>query len=142
MYKMLDLEEKSLHPKEGVLLITGITWGYRDSIQMFAMTALWEFLYRIKRRKVGGCRPQYLHPYLGAKGWRIKKLIRTMSTGYPWMTSVVISARPPFTSKNRAPPKIQSRKSRRHRRTLCVGYKQKMLPTYFHDRKITLLSFI
>lgn len=103
MYKMLDLAETSLDPQEGLLLVAGITWGYRDSIQTFVMTAIWEFLYRIKRRKVGGCRPQCLRPYLEAKGWRIQNVIRTMPNGYPWMASEVISARPPFTSKKIAP---------------------------------------
>ena len=36
MYKVLDLAERVLHPDDGVLLLAGITWGYRASVQTFA----------------------------------------------------------------------------------------------------------
>jgi SAM-dependent methyltransferase len=100
MYKVLDLAQKSLHPERGLLLLAGITWGYKSkkssSIQTFVMTAVWEVLYQIRRKKVGGCRPQHLVPYLEARGWRIEKVVQTMPNGFPWMVSEVVSARPPL----------------------------------------------
>jgi len=96
MYKVLDLAESSLHPETGRLLLAGITWGYRDSVQTCLMTAIWELLYRVHRKKVGGCRPQLLQPYLESRGWRIEKVVRTLPNGYPWMVSEVIAAKPPI----------------------------------------------
>eukprot|EP00966_Prymnesium_polylepis_P025156 580208-Prymnesium_polylepis.1 len=59
------------------------------------MTLLWEILYRVTRRTVGGCRPQRLEPYLRERGWTILRSARTLPIGFPWMVSEVISARPP-----------------------------------------------
>ena len=59
------------------------------------MTLVWELLYRFRRKVVGGCRPQHLAPYLTAKGWRIVSVVRTAPTGFPWMASEVLAARPP-----------------------------------------------
>lgn len=95
IYKVLDLAERSLDPQEGRILLAGITWGYRSSVQTFFMTAIWELLYRVNRKKVGGCRPQLLQPYLESRGWRIDRVVRTLPNGYPWMVSEVISAKPP-----------------------------------------------
>jgi SAM-dependent methyltransferase len=100
MYKVLDLAHNSLHPERGLLLLAGITWGYKSkssSIQTFVMTAVWDILYQIRRKKVGGCRPQHLVPYLEARGWRIEKVVQTMPNGFPWMVSEVVSARPPLS---------------------------------------------
>lgn len=94
MYAVLDLAEHCL-AENGVLLLAGITWGYQDSFRTFLMTLLWEVLYRFRRRVVGGCRPQRLLPYLEARGWRIVSAKRTMPSGFPWMASEVIAARPP-----------------------------------------------
>jgi SAM-dependent methyltransferase len=99
MYKVLDLAEQCLDPDRGLLLLAGISWGYRSSIKTFTMTAVWELLYKVKIRKVGGCRPQALQPYLEARGWRIEKCVETMPNGYPWMVSEVIVARPPLPAK-------------------------------------------
>ena len=96
MYKVLDLAKACLHPERGLLLLAGITWGYKASIRTFAMTAVWELLYKIRRKKVGGCRPQRLVPYLESRGWRIEKVVQTMPDGFPWMVSEVVSARPPL----------------------------------------------
>ena len=96
MYKVLDVAEHCLDPEEGLLLLAGITWGYKDSIKTCLMTLVWEVLYIIARKKVGGCRPQHLEPYLKAKGWRIVEQRRTMPNGFPWMVSEVIAARPPL----------------------------------------------
>jgi len=96
MYKVLDLAERSLDRQNGKLLLAGITWGYRSSVQTFFMTAIWEILYRVNRKKVGGCRPQLLQPYLESKGWRIDRVVKTLPDGYPWMVSEVISAKPPI----------------------------------------------
>ena len=96
MFRVLELAEQSLCPENGLLLLAGITWGYRMSVQTFAMTAVWEVLYKVWRKKVGGCRPQELRPYLEALGWRIEKFERTLPNGYPWMASEVICARPPL----------------------------------------------
>jgi len=95
MYGVLDVAQRSLHPDRGLLLLGGITWGYRDSLRTFVMTLLWELLYRVTRRTVGGCRPQHLEPYLRSRGWTIVKSVRTLPTGFPWMVSEVIAARPP-----------------------------------------------
>ena len=95
MYAVLDLAERSLDQEKGLLLLAGITWGYRDSVRTFFMTLLWEVLYRVWRKKVGGCRPQQLVPYLRSRGWRVEKFERTMPSGFPWMVSEVVSARPP-----------------------------------------------
>ena len=62
------------------------------------MTLVWELLYRFRRKVVGGCRPQHLAPYLRAKGWRIVKEVRTLPSGFPWMASEVLAARPPLAS--------------------------------------------
>ena len=98
MYKVLDLAESCLCPETGILLLAGITWGYEMSLKTFFMTLIWEILYKIWRKKVGGCRPQELQPYLKAKGWRIEKVVRTLPNGYPWMASEVIRARPPIST--------------------------------------------
>lgn len=95
MYEVLDLAQASLHPHRGILLLAGITWGYRDSVQTCAMTLIWELLYRFNRKRVGGCRPQALLPYLKSRGWRIETCRKTMPNGFPWMVSEVIAARPP-----------------------------------------------
>ena len=94
MFAVLDLAKRSLRP-DGVLLLAGITWGWRDSVKTALMTLVWELLYRVTRRTVGGCRPQHLAPYLRARGWTIVEQRRTMPAGFPWMVSEVISARPP-----------------------------------------------
>lgn len=96
MYRVLDEAEYCLDPEEGLLLLAGITWGYKDSIKTCLMTLVWEILYIVARKKVGGCRPQHLEPYLKAKGWRIVEQRRTMPNGFPWMVSEVIAARPPL----------------------------------------------
>ena len=95
MYAVINKAQESLHPQRGLLLLAGITWGYRDSIRTFFMTLLWEILYRFRRRAVGGCRPQNLGPYLRALGWTDIRVVRTMPRGFPWMVSEVIAARPP-----------------------------------------------
>lgn len=95
IYNVLDLAEKVLHRQHGKLLLAGITWGYRGSLQTSVMTAAWEVLYTVWRTKVGGCRPQALQPYLKARGWTIEKTVTTLPDGYPWMASEVICARPP-----------------------------------------------
>ena len=95
MNAVLDTAQASLHPERGLLLLAGITWGYRDSWKTFFMTLVWELLYRFRRKVVGGCRPQLLEPYLKAKGWTIVRTVRTLPSGFPWMTSEVIAARPP-----------------------------------------------
>ena len=96
IYRVLKLAEYSLDPKSGLILLAGITWGYRASFKTFMMTVVWELLYAFWRKKVGGCRPQNLAPYLKAQGWRIEKAVKTLPKGYPWMVSEVISARPPL----------------------------------------------
>jgi phospholipid N-methyltransferase len=100
MYKVLDLAETSLCPDKGMLLLAGITWGYTKSIRTFYTTLVWEFMYQIRRKKVGGCRPQALQPYLKARGWRIEKVETTLPVGYPWMASEVICARPPLAKSD------------------------------------------
>ena len=45
--------------------------------------------------QVGGCRPQALEPYLLARGWRVEARTDTLPSGFPWMASEVIAARPP-----------------------------------------------
>lgn len=97
MYRVLDLAEHSLNPDRGLLLLAGITWGYKASFRTFVMTLVWEILYIIQRKRVGGCRPQALQPYLEARGWRIEKVVQTLPKGFPWMASEVISARPAAT---------------------------------------------
>ena len=81
MYGVLDTAERSLHSERGLLLLSGITWGYRDSIKTFFMTLIWEVLYRVTRKTVGGCRPQNLEPYLRARGWTIVRAVRTLPNG-------------------------------------------------------------
>lgn len=98
MNAVLDLAQARLHPTRGKLLLAGITWGYRDSWRTCLMTLLWEILYRLSgrtRKIVGGCRPQHLEPYLRARGWTIEASARTLPTGFPWMVSEVVAARPP-----------------------------------------------
>ena len=92
---VLTLAERCLDPQRGVLLLAGITWGYRDGVKVCFMTAVWELLYRIRPRTVGGCRPQKLEPYLLARGWTVESTQRTQPTGFPWMVSEVVAARPP-----------------------------------------------
>ena len=94
MCAVLSQAERRLKP-DGLLLLAGITWGYRDGWRTFLMTAIWEVLYRVRPRTVGGCRPQALEPYLGAAGWTVVSRARTMPTGFPWMVSEVVAARPP-----------------------------------------------
>ena len=94
MDDVLDLARRSLHPT-GLLLLSGITWGYRDSMRTCFMTGIWELLYMFRRRVVGGCRPQALEPYLQARGWAVVERARTLPQGFPWMVSEVIAARPP-----------------------------------------------
>ena len=94
MYSVLDDAAARLH-RDGLLLLAGITWGWRDSLKTFAMTLLWETLYRLVPRVVGGCRPQHLVPYLRARGWTVVSTRRTMPTAFPWMVSEVVCARPP-----------------------------------------------
>lgn len=94
MYAVLDLAQRSLRP-DGLLLLAGITWGWRDSPRTAFMTLVWTMLYRVTRKTVGGCRPQHLAPYLRARGWTIIEERRTLPAGFPWMVSEVISARPP-----------------------------------------------
>merc|ERR1712032_1623495 len=91
MYTFLDMARQKLDPDSGMLLLAGITWGYKLSLKTFLMTALWELLYRITRRTVGGCRPQLLAPYLRQHGWRIVDTAVTEPTGFPWMASEVIA---------------------------------------------------
>ena len=95
MFAVLDQAKQSLHPQRGVLLLAGITWGYWDSFRTFFMTVVWNLLYRITRKTVGGCRPQNIEPYLKANGWTIVRSARTLPQGFPWMVSEVICARPP-----------------------------------------------
>ena len=94
MYGVLDAAERCLAP-DGLLLLSGITYGYRLSLRTFFMTLLWSLLYRLTRKTVGGCRPQLLGPYLRARGWRIVDHKTTLPDGFPWMASEVIAARPP-----------------------------------------------
>ncbi len=47
MYDVLDLAQRSLHPEKGLLLLAGITWGYRSSLKTLCMTAVWECLYQV-----------------------------------------------------------------------------------------------
>jgi len=100
IYMILDKAQKVLDNENGLLLLAGITWGYQNSIKTFFMTALWELLYKFQRRKVGGCRPQALLPYLEARGWRIEAVEYTRPDGFPWMISEVISARPCLNPTN------------------------------------------
>lgn len=95
MYAVLDKAQDCLHPERGVLLLAGITWGYRLSVKTFFMTLLWELLYLFRRKVVGGCRPQHLEPYLRARGWTVVHSVTTLPAGFPWMASEVIAARPP-----------------------------------------------
>ena len=97
MYAVLSDAERRLDKQRGLLLLAGITWGYRDSIKCCLMTLLWELLYRVVPKTVGGCRPQHLVPYLRAKGWTVVETRRTLPTGFPWMVSEVVAARPPGT---------------------------------------------
>jgi hypothetical protein len=68
------------------------------SPRTFFTTLVWELLYRFRRKVVGRCRPQHLAPYLRAQGWRIVKEVRTAPSGFPWMASEVLAARPPLAS--------------------------------------------
>lgn len=95
MFAVLDKAQQCLHPERGLLLLAGITWGFWDSIRTCFMTLVWELLYRFTRKTVGGCRPQHLEPYLTAKGWTIVRAVRTLPSGFPWMVSEVVCARPP-----------------------------------------------
>jgi len=103
MYAVLDTAERSLHPDRGLLLLSGITWGYRRSLRTFLMTLVWELLYRFARKTVGGCRPQRLVPYLESRGWEVIKVVETLPSGFPWMASEVIAARPPPQAARREP---------------------------------------
>jgi len=94
MFAVLDQAQHSLRPS-GLLLLAGITWGYRLSLKTFFMTLVWELLYRFRRKTVGGCRPQNLEPYLLARGWTVVQSVRTRPAGFPWMASEVIVAKPP-----------------------------------------------
>lgn len=97
MFAVLDAAEKALHPDRGLLLLAGITWGYRYSLLTFLTTAIWTFMYRFFPRVVGGCRPQELGPYLRERGWRIVRTEVTLPVGFPWMASEVIVARRPVS---------------------------------------------
>jgi len=99
MYSVLSLAQHCLCV-EGKLLLAGITYGYRDSIQTFFMTLAWNIMYWIRPDVVGGCRPQYLRQYLEQQGWRITKVERTMPVGFPWMVSEVICAKPPLAPED------------------------------------------
>uniref|UniRef100_A0A7S1ZB89 Methyltransferase domain-containing protein n=1 Tax=Trieres chinensis TaxID=1514140 RepID=A0A7S1ZB89_TRICV len=107
MYGVLDLAERVLRPESGQIILAGITWGYRDSLRTFLMTSVWEFLYVFFRRKVGGCRPQELCPYLKERGWTIIKSVRTLPESFPWMVSEVVAARPPQRSGIPSNPPIR-----------------------------------
>mmetsp|Transcript_62966 Transcript_62966/g.174536 ORF Transcript_62966/g.174536 Transcript_62966/m.174536 type:complete len:234 (+) Transcript_62966:80-781(+) len=96
MFAVLEAAEKSLHPDRGLLLVAGITWGYRYSLLTFITTAIWEFVYRFFPKVVGGCRPQHLGPYLEERGWRIVRTAVTLPAGFPWMASEVLAARRPL----------------------------------------------
>lgn len=99
MMGVIDAAERCLDPHRGILLLAGITWGYQGeaaTVRTFLMTMLWEVLYKIRPRTVGGCRPQLLGPYLEERGWRIVSIERTSPDGFPWMASEVLSARPPL----------------------------------------------
>ena len=52
MMATLDKAEACLHPERGLLLLAGITWGYRMSVRTFLMTLVWEILYRFRRKVV------------------------------------------------------------------------------------------
>lgn len=98
MHSVLTLAEHCLRPKDGKLLLAGITYGYgfrgdASSFKTFCMTLAWEIMYRIRPDVVGGCRPQCLRPYLEERGWEIEEEVRTLPVGFPWMVSEVISAR-------------------------------------------------
>jgi len=96
MHSTLTLAERTLKPSsDSKVILAGITWGYRDSIQTCFMTAVWEFLYKFNRKRVGGCRPQMLEPYLKSRGWEVLECKRTLPDSFPWMVSEVICARPP-----------------------------------------------
>ena len=99
MYKVLHVAQKVLHPEMGRLILTGITWGYGiksiGNVKTFFMTLAWEILYLFFRKKVGGCRPQNLEPYLKECGWTIIDCKKTLPAGFPWMVSEVIVAKPP-----------------------------------------------
>eukprot|EP00929_Paragymnodinium_shiwhaense_P069447 TRINITY_DN35016_c0_g1_i1.p1 TRINITY_DN35016_c0_g1~~TRINITY_DN35016_c0_g1_i1.p1 ORF type:complete len:292 (-),score=48.00 TRINITY_DN35016_c0_g1_i1:250-1125(-) len=102
MYKVLDLAERSLDPDSGLLLLAGITWGYRGkpwSLKTFAMTLAWELMYIFSRKTVGGCRPQTLEPYLRDRGWTVTSSVKTLPDGFPWMISEVVAAKPPRRGK-------------------------------------------
>ena len=94
MFAVLSTAERSLKPT-GLLLLSGITYGYRLSLKTCFMTLVWELLYRFKRKTVGGCRPQLLQPYLESRGWKVISRVQTLPTGFPWMASEVICATPP-----------------------------------------------
>ena len=96
IYKVLDLSQASLHPDRGLILLAGIAWGYRASLQTCVMTLIWEILYKFNRKRVGGCRPQVLLPYLEARDFRIVACQKTLPNGFPWMVWEVIAARPPM----------------------------------------------
>lgn len=94
MFGVLDAAQRSLRPN-GLLLLSGITYGYRRSWKTCLMTLIWSLLYRFTRKTVGGCRPQVLEPYLKARGWTVVSRTVTLPTGFPWMASEVIAAAPP-----------------------------------------------
>mmetsp|Transcript_11194 Transcript_11194/g.17313 ORF Transcript_11194/g.17313 Transcript_11194/m.17313 type:complete len:127 (+) Transcript_11194:407-787(+) len=74
MYTVLEKAEECLDSQNGILLLAGITWGYKNgNWKTFLMTLIWETLYRFSIETVGGCRPQLLRPYLEEKGWRVEK---------------------------------------------------------------------
>ena len=100
IYKVLHVAQSLLHPKDGLLILSGITWGYGIksstwNIKTFIMTLIWEILYMFFRKKVGGCRPQNLEPYLIECGWTIIDNKKTLPASFPWMVSEVIVAKPP-----------------------------------------------
>eukprot|EP00927_Polykrikos_kofoidii_P052452 TRINITY_DN46300_c0_g1_i1.p1 TRINITY_DN46300_c0_g1~~TRINITY_DN46300_c0_g1_i1.p1 ORF type:complete len:264 (-),score=28.46 TRINITY_DN46300_c0_g1_i1:93-884(-) len=97
IFAVIDAAHKALNPDKGVLLLAGITWGYRHSIMTFFTTAVWELLYHFVPHIVGGCRPQTVEPYLKARGWRITRSTLTLPNGFPWMVSEVVAARPPVS---------------------------------------------
>lgn len=75
---------------EGVLCLSGITYGdWRMPITVY-WTLRWEARRLWRPTLVGGCRPQEMEPLLERHGWHVHRREVVFPTARPWMCSEVL----------------------------------------------------
>lgn len=92
--EVLALARRTLKPKDGRLVLAGITYGsWRMPITVY-WTLRWELKRLWNPAQMGGCRPQRLAEYLDPAQWKVVTKELVFPVGRPWMCSEIVVAQP------------------------------------------------